>query len=73
MDSAEITINVFNAPKHVETKASALKRGNGWVISASGGVAINSWVLADKVRVNDAIAPVRTKSVAADNSDWWWN
>ena len=64
---------VFNAPKQVESKASVLKKGHNWVISASGGVAINSWPMADKARTSDAVAPVRAKAAPAENANWWWN
>jgi hypothetical protein len=73
LESPAVKAEVFNAPKQVESKASVLKKGRGWVISASGGVAINSWALADKVQPNEAVAPVRAKAAAAENTAWWWN
>ena len=72
-ESPDVKTDVFNSPKQVESKASVLKKGRNWVISASGGVAINSWALADKAKVSDAVAGVRTKFVPAENANWWWN
>ena len=73
LESPDVKFEVFNAPKQVESKASVLKKGRNWVISASGGVAINSWGIANKLQSSDAVAAVRTKAAPADNNNWWWN
>ena len=73
MESPDAKPEALNAPKQVESKASVLKKGHNWVISASGGVNINSWGLADKVQPSDTVAPVRAKAVPAENTAWCWN
>ena len=42
------------------------------VISASGGVQIESWTLADKAKTSPAVANARQESAPAEKS-WWWN
>jgi hypothetical protein len=49
----------------------AKKRGS-WIISASGGVQVDSWLLADKPEANESLAPLR-KTAAAAADAWWWN
>ena len=73
LESPAAKARCVHAPKQVESKASVLKRGRNWVISASGGVAINSWAIADKFKPSDTIVPVRAKAVAAENAGWYWN
>ena len=73
MESPDVKPDVFNAPKQVESMASVLKKGRNWVISASGGVAINSWAIADKVKPSDTVDAVRTKAAAGDVPSWYWN
>jgi hypothetical protein len=73
LESPAVKPDVLSAPKQVESKASVLKKGKSWVISASGGVAINSWALADKPKPSDAVAPVRAKAAAAEGGTWYWN
>jgi hypothetical protein len=73
LESPAVKTEVFNAPKQVESKASVLNKGRNWVISVSGGVAINSWAVADKVQPGDKVAPVRAKAAPAANTNWWWN
>jgi len=72
-DPSDVKPVVFNAPKQVPSKASTLKKGRNWVISVSGGVAIQSWALADKAREDDAVAAVRRQTTLADNANWWSN
>jgi hypothetical protein len=73
LDPVQVKMDEFPAPKHVDSKVSMLKKGRNWIISASGGVSLNSWGIADKVRQSDAPAAVRTKAAAGENSNWWWN
>jgi len=72
MNSPELKADVFNAPKQVPSVASVLNRGKGHVISVSGGVAINSWAIADKLKTSEKVAPVRTKAAFAETAASWW-
>jgi hypothetical protein len=73
MDTSDLRTAEFNVPKQVPSRASVLERSRNWVISASGGVAINSWGIADKTQQSDAVAPARAKAAPKDDSKWWWN
>ena len=72
LESPALKPDAFDAPKQVPSQASVLKKGRNWVISASGGVAINSWLVVDKAQPSDKVAPVRAKFVPAGNN-WWSN
>jgi len=73
LDPAEVKADEFTAPRQIATQVSLMKKGRNWVISASGGVLLNTWAIADKTRQSDAPAAARQKAVAADQSNWWWN
>jgi hypothetical protein len=73
MESPALKTEVFNAPKQVDSKASVVVKGQNWIVGVSGGVAINSWAVADKAKVSDTLAPVRAKAAPAENTNWWWN
>jgi len=68
-----VKVAEFNAPKQVASKASLMKKGSNWVISASGGVQVNSWQVAHQVEQAEAPAKARAKAVPAENANWWWN
>ena len=64
------------APRQVESRASFFRKGNSWVVSASGGVVINSWGALERLApdTDGKVAEVREKSrAAAADSLWWWN
>jgi len=71
LSSDKMGIESFPAPKKVATQSSALKRGNNWIITASGGVAINSWEVADKTEVKPAVSATREKAKPNTDSLWW--
>jgi hypothetical protein len=73
LGSASLKTTEFIAPTQVETKASMLARRGNWIISASGGVAINSWGFVQKSRQNDALPPVRAQAAPKQGNRWWWN
>ncbi|NQT37076.1 MAG: DUF1598 domain-containing protein [Planctomycetes bacterium] len=74
MNADQLKVMELNAPKHVDSKASVLKRGRNWLISASGGVLINSWAAVERIEQSTTMAPVRTQSaLPADSNQWWWN
>jgi len=61
------------APKNVATQCSFVKRGSEYIITASGGVEINSWDVASKSVINPAVGEVRGKAIATTPGSLWWN
>ena len=73
LGSSAVKADVYNAPKQVPTIANILKKGRGQIAGVSGGVAINSWVFADKAKTSDKVAAVRTKAAFDKTAGWWRN
>jgi hypothetical protein len=73
MSSTAVKADVFNAPKQVASIASVLSHGNRRVMSVSGGVAINSWMIAEKLQKNEKVAAIREKSAFPETAGWWRN
>lgn len=61
----------WHAPKTVATQCSFVKRGGEYIITASGGVEINSWEVASKSVPAPAISAIRTQSLGKTGSLWW--
>lgn len=62
----------YATPKFVATQASFLKRGNKWVITASGGVQVFPWQVADKSEESPRLAELRESHEGAEGNAWWW-
>lgn len=75
LTSADSDYEVYKlpVPKKLPTKASVLKIGSQYMITASGGVQVESWQVAAKSEVDNQIASYREKSNPDDYINWWWN
>jgi hypothetical protein len=80
LDGKLLPTNAYNPPKEVDSKASFLKKGKNFVVSVSGGVALQPWEIIQKQETSPAIDPVREADAkartAAEESradPWWWN
>lgn len=72
MDKQLVANEDFFVPQKVDTRASVVKSGNKHIISASGGVEINSWQIADGAKESDSMASIRDQHSHA-GMHWWWN
>ena len=61
----------YPAPQKVATTASLLKKGRNWVISASGGVQIMPWHVADKIEQVDSLDTVHEQFSMDKDGNWW--
>ena len=69
----QLVTEKFNQPKQIATQASVLQKGTSWLISASGGVQMYCWQLAEKAETSPDLAPARQKAVLPPDGRWWWN
>ncbi len=69
----QLVTEKFNMPKQIATQASLLQRGTDWLMSASGGVQMYGWQLAEKAEQSPDLAPARQKAVLPEDGRWWWN
>ena len=68
-----IEVTSYHVPRQVDSKASFVKKGRNYVISASGGVQIHSWGIVDRVEVGEALEPVRESALVDAPQHWWWD
>ena len=63
----------LHAAKTTATQCSFLKVGNNFVITASGGVDIDSWAVAGKNEVDARVKEKQGQAAAPAQAAWWWN
>jgi hypothetical protein len=64
----------LDAPRQVPTLVKAIKKGRNWIISASGGVEIASWQVADNVQESAALADTMARGRPDQTQQrWWWD
>jgi len=55
-DSAKVALAKLEVPTALDPQCSFLKTVKGWVVTASGGVMVDSWEIVSHVKANDAVA-----------------
>jgi hypothetical protein len=60
----------YPAPKQTSSKASAVKQGRDWVLSASGGVEMLPWHVASEVETVESLGDVQKKFAGESKSFW---
>jgi hypothetical protein len=68
---SEEPLDRYPAPKQTASKASAVKQGRDWLISASGGVEMLPWQIASEAETVDSVGKVRSE-LSADVKEFWW-
>lgn len=63
----------YDAPRAVEAQASFIRGGNGWVVSASGGVDVNAFSVIANQREQPRVGEIRQKVAGREATSWWWN
>ncbi|HTU27470.1 MAG TPA: DUF1598 domain-containing protein [Pirellulales bacterium] len=63
----------FNTPKQIASQASVVQKGTSWLISASGGVQMYCWQVAEKAEPSADLTPLREKATLPPDGRWWWN
>jgi Protein of unknown function (DUF1598) len=69
---SDLPVESYHAPRQVDSQASAVAKGQAWVLSVSGGVLINPWQPLARPEQRVELRAQRTKS-AAHGTGWWWN
>ena len=72
LNSQQLPNETYQAVKQTDSVAGLIQKGSNWVISASGGVQIDSWKLASRLQTEPKLAELR-KPRAADAKQWWWD
>jgi len=70
---SKLRISSWNTPKTVASQCSAIKKSRTWIITASGGVQIESWQVAEKTQTDEQVEKLRTKAAAPADAKWRWN
>ena len=61
------------APKTVPPECSFMHTSSGLIVTASGGVQIESFQVASQTELSDAVKSVRQSIQRPAESTWWWN
>jgi len=73
LDAEKLPVPAYRVATTVPTVATKLRKGNGWVVTASGGVQFQPWAFATETVEAAALAAARTASLEPrPGSGWYW-
>ena len=67
------TTPAWTVPKKVPTQCSFARLSQSWLVTASGGVTVDSWGVADKFEVDAKVGEVAQVALKRNADRWWWN
>lgn len=68
-----VEVHEFHPPKTIDTQCSFIKRGGEYIITASGGVMVESWHAATRSQTSKHVKEVRAATSHKATDNWWWN
>jgi hypothetical protein len=68
-----VSTPVWNVPTTVPAQCSFVRLSRSWIVTASGGVQVDSWSVASNSEVVPAIAKIGTTAMDRTAERWWWN
>jgi Protein of unknown function (DUF1598) len=71
-NESQVQPTEWPAPTQVSTQCSVTHKGRDHIITASGGVEINSWAVADKTQEVPALGETRQKAAPKSTGSLYW-
>lgn len=63
----------YAVPKVVPAHCSFVKIARNWLVSASGGVQLDSWGVAQNSEVVPGVGEIAKTALNKTSNSWWWN
>lgn len=63
----------YSVPKVVPAQCSFVRISNSWLVSASGGIQLDSWSVASKTESVAEVGEVAELASSTAGDSWWWN
>jgi len=73
-DATRLAVPAYDAPATLSTVATGFKKGNRWIVSASGGVQFQPWAFATNTAESGDSTATRVAALAERPADaWYWD
>jgi hypothetical protein len=71
--NSPLKLRKSNPAKLIPPEVSFLKKGKSWIVTASGGIQVESWQVADNVETSGELADLRQQAVTPRTTEsiWW--
>jgi uncharacterized protein DUF1598 len=73
LDDSRLQPAEHRVPKNVASHASALRRGDDWVVSVSGGIELDVPRVVNAAEVQAEVREARMQALPNEIKSWWWD
>jgi hypothetical protein len=73
LDAERVPTGIYPAPQTAPSLASAVPKGNAWIVSVSGGVEADPQQIASQREAAPGLASLRAASTPPSAARWWWD
>ena len=71
-ETANVELTKFEVPKSIDPQCSFLQTVKGWIVTASGGVMVDSWETVSHLKANNAVADALESGATWKKDDRIW-
>ena len=68
-----VSLPAWNVPTTIPAECSFVHLSRTWLVTASGGVQVDSWAVASESEVSDDVGEVAQVAMVRTAERWWWN
>ncbi len=68
-----VSIPAWNVPQTVPAQCSFVQLSRSWIVTASGGVQVDSWSVAANAEIVPEISKIGMIAMDRTAERWWWN
>ena len=72
-ETQTVKLPKWNVPQTVPTQCSFAHLSNSLIVTASGGVTVNSWAVAGNTIADSKLNQFQDKAMSGQADRWWWN
>jgi hypothetical protein len=72
-NEGNVELPALNVPTSVPTQCSFVRIDDNWLVTASGGVEVDSWAVVEQTTVDDQLDTIHAQAVTGDTDAAWWN
>ncbi len=73
VDATQLPTPVYNTPKTVPTQCSFVRLTGSMLVTASGGVQVDSWSVVEQTEIVNDLATTRSAALQSSAKQFWWN
>ena len=73
LDERRVAVAEYPVPHSVDSRASLVRKGAGWILSLSGGVQVDSWSVLERVETSAELPAHRRTAITSRHEQWWWD